>query len=669
MIIQRIKAEYYKTYKSLDLDLSVEADRPIILIGGQSGGGKTTLFEAIYGALYGLEITTEKEFKELFNVGVQDYVDKSIVLEIYFSGEVLNTTKQYCICRTYKVINGRVVENVKLCFDSNTYTYGSATPEKVKAENQKVVNKIIDANLPKELSNYFLFDAMNASKLVKENQINNLIQKNINSVMRFNRYQKMEKAASSLLEEEKAKRLENEQQEKEYKQLVADIDNLTIELDTHQSRYEKALLYSADNRQLYESLKQGENDEAINKGKIAQIQRKVDNLIDSERSYRDSVDALVKNLETDVVMVKLADTLKSEVELILSSKSQTEVSRKTIYDEVQLKDISQKIIAILTRRHLLNQEITVDSLVKDLQYEQEDNDVVHDRYSFLSDSDLTALRALSQTAVNCFLNLNEKKDGLEIELEDLPNWEREIQLLQGQLNGTDYTLIAEYEKNEREIAELKNKIVDTKNRIETLQRRKSSFDFQVSNRPDPKYDLLCKLPQFFKDLNNKLLRHRKQNIERRMKECLNKNLVVYRDMIGRVELSQNDNNISFKMFHVRGNEISLNQLNAASKQMVMQVLLKVLYELGDYEPPVMIDTVMGVLDKASRETIIQNYFPDLAKQTILLSTDTEITVERDFEKVASFISKTYTLHRDLEEQCTTITDDYFGERKEDYCDD
>ena len=46
MLIQRIKISNYKTYLSLDLDLTVDDDRPIILIGGANGGGKTTLFEA-----------------------------------------------------------------------------------------------------------------------------------------------------------------------------------------------------------------------------------------------------------------------------------------------------------------------------------------------------------------------------------------------------------------------------------------------------------------------------------------------------------------------------------------------------------------------------------------------------------------------------------------------
>ena len=69
MLIQRIKISNYKTYLSLDLDLTVDDDRPIILIGGANGGGKTTLFEAISGALYGLKIEKKEHFMELLNQG------------------------------------------------------------------------------------------------------------------------------------------------------------------------------------------------------------------------------------------------------------------------------------------------------------------------------------------------------------------------------------------------------------------------------------------------------------------------------------------------------------------------------------------------------------------------------------------------------------------------
>ena len=114
------------------------------------------------------------------------------------------------------------------------------------------------------------------------------------------------------------------------------------------------------------------------------------------------------------------------------------------------------------------------------------------------------------------------------------------------------------------------------------------------------------------------------------------------------------------MFHKAGNEISLNQLNAASKQIFIQVLLKVLRNLGDYNPPVMIDTVMGVLDEESRDVLMEEYFPGLAEQTILLCTTSEIRKEKDYAKLLPFISSTYTLMRDVEQQCTHVSSGYFG---------
>jgi DNA sulfur modification protein DndD len=119
-------------------------------------------------------------------------------------------------------------------------------------------------------------------------------------------------------------------------------------------------------------------------------------------------------------------------------------------------------------------------------------------------------------------------------------------------------------------------------------------------------------------------------------------------------------NFSIKLYHKAGNEISLNQLNSASKQIFIQVLLKVLRNLGDYNPPVMIDTVMGVLDEESREVMMEDYFPGLSEQTILLCTTSEIRKDKDYEKLEPFISRSYTLIRDVESQSTNVKEGYFG---------
>ena len=217
MKVKRIYIENYKTYRQLDLNLEVTDDRPIILIGGANGCGKTTLFDAIYHALYGLQVKTKREFEELFNAGVKNEVgleQKSIVLEVTFTGVVLGRETPYRLRRSYKMMDGRVLESNELNMDGNRFVYGSGSTAAQRSTNEEIVNKIISANLPAELSNYFLFDAMKTSELVKEEQINKLIIKNINSVMGFNKYAQMRKVAEAMLGEKKAERLENENQKR-----------------------------------------------------------------------------------------------------------------------------------------------------------------------------------------------------------------------------------------------------------------------------------------------------------------------------------------------------------------------------------------------------------------------------------------------------------------------
>ena len=221
MLIKRIKARNFKTYLNLDLDISVHQDRPIILIGGVNGGGKTTLFESIYGALYGLRIITAKQFRELLNAGATGKEDEKIELELHFSGKVLNEEQQYVLTRTYALNpSGNPVESVKLNMSGTIFVYGTATPPAQRAEQEAQVNKIIKANLPQELSRYFLFDAMEAGSLLKEDQLNRVIKENIENVMGFNKYLQLAKSSESLYQTMTAQRLQVENEKKEYLELL-----------------------------------------------------------------------------------------------------------------------------------------------------------------------------------------------------------------------------------------------------------------------------------------------------------------------------------------------------------------------------------------------------------------------------------------------------------------
>lgn len=670
MKIKKIHVENYKTYKLLDLDLEVTDDRPIILIGGGNGCGKTTLFDAIYHALYGLKIKDARQFEELFNAGVKNesgLLNKHIILEVTFSGMVLSQEQQYKLKRAYMLADGKVLESVTLNMGGNQFNYGSGTPQAQKSQSEEIVNKIIAANLPAELSNYFLFDAMKTSELVKEEQINKLIMKNINSVMGFNKYAQLRKVSETMLAEKKAERMANDKIREEYSQLTTQKQDLEKKIEELKDEYAAAINYANEHKEQYDHLKEGKNADDITRDQMRKIEQSLENTVRQETEYRQDIDNLAKDLETKVIFLKLASQLKTEVDVILHTKDEAKKQRANILSDEQIESFTRNLVRMIEERYFTSNKIDVLSLINELKRQQEDGDGVEDKYDFLTTDEVTQLDKLVNTAIiNPLTELDEKRIRLNQEIHEMPRQREHLREYQQALNGSDYTIIELYEANNKKIQELKDDIERKENEVKELGKKIATYDYDMPQIPDPQYDMLCKLPDFFKALSTKLLKAKKASIERMMRDQLNINLIVYAGFIGRVELSADDSDeISFKIFHKNNNEIYLSQLNAGAKQTVMQVLLKVLYNLGDYEPPVMIDTVMGVLDKESREVILERYFPDLAHQTILLSTDTEITAEHDFDKIQAYVSKTYTLHRDKENQCTTISEDYFGLRTRD----
>lgn len=661
MLIKKIKAKNFKTYLNLDLDISVYEDRPIILIGGANGGGKTTLFESIYGALYGLKINTVKQFKELLNAGALGSEDERIILELLFTGRVLNEEQQYVLTRTYALNpSGNPVESVKLNMNGTIFQYGTATPPSQRAEQEAQVNKIIKANLPQELSRYFLFDAMEAGSLLKEDQLNRVIKENIENVMGFNKYMQLAKSSESLYQTMTAQRLQVENEKREYLDLLEQKKTKETELSGLEFQLQDSLQYSVASKELYDNLKSGLNQDATIKNKIEQTKNQIGSIQKKEDIFKNDLDSFVKDFEINVCLPKLTEAIKSEVCLILKTKNEKLQQNNTNVNPEQIESISAAILQFLIQKNLLLKEIALSDIV-DHVIASTTNSNTHDKYDFLDFSEVKALEELLNLKTsNSFPSLNQQQVDLNLGLNQVSGLEYQIEQMKAQIAGRDYTLLKAYEENESNIKNLEIKIGEIKIEIGRIAKRLHQFDIQISQEPDPKYDTLGLLKGFFEDVANQLLKVKKQQIELKMKQDLNINLTAYRDVIDRVELSENLANLTFKIFHKAGNEIYLNQLNTASKQIVVQVLLKSLHEFGDYDPPVMIDTVMGVLDETSRTTVMENYFPELSHQTILLSSDSEIRPGSDFDKIEPFVSKAYTLQRDREKQLTDIIPGYFG---------
>ena len=665
MLIKYIKAKNYKTYKDLDLNLEVEDGKSIILIGGKNMCGKTTLFDAIGGALYGLDIKTAKQFKSLMNYayGANDeWKKQEIELEIMFMGYVLGQPKQYKLRRAYRIVNDRPAESIRLDFDSTTYVFGTYTEEASRKSQEEEVNKIIKANLPPELRDYFLFDALKVGMLVEQNQIDALIKDNIRSVMGFNKYLMLKDAAKRLLEEANAARLENDQQRQEYTELLAKLATAKSELQVMNDDKDKALSYSVENAQMYQQLLSGQKSDAGLKEKMAKTRQSIDVIINDEQQFNQRVKDFVTTLETEVFVPKIASLIAEEANEIISKKEAVAEKKKGLLTDKQIDSVTRQIVDIINKEYGGNGSINVDFVSKRVKETQAESMNIEDEYGYLSDDDIKLLKDMVTAKYgNAFIALDRERISLNQRVSDIPKLRENIETFKAQLAGDDYSLIKKYEENENKLKQLKLDIVAKERDIKHMEDKLDRFNFDENTTLDYKYETLKKLPGLFDTISERLLAARKNVIEQNMKEHLNRLIKELEGVVGRVELKVNSGDISFKIYHIKGNEIILDNLSAAGKQILIQVLLKELRDNGDYDPPVMIDSVMGNFDSDSRRAVLESYFPHLATQTILFSNDLEITPsEEGFGKLRPYIAKTYLLNHNRVEQYTTIDEGYFN---------
>ena len=598
---------------------------------------------------------------ELLNQGALNTAKPEISLQITFVGKVLGQQQKYILKRVYQLNpQGKPLESVSLNMNGNMYVYGTMTAPKDRVKAEQEINKIIKANLPQELSQYFLFDAMQSSELLKKNVFAQTIRDSFENVLGFKKYLQLKRAAEKLQQEWAQQRLEAEKEAQEYNELCAQKDKLTADLNTCIAEQDTKYKYLASVEVEYKRAKDGAQEASALNKKIQELASKIDDIVKRAATYAEDLKAFVDNIEIDLFLPKLASNLAQEINNILHIKEQLQKENTGAYPLETLKDVTNKIITYLKDLSLCSESVDEEQVVSHIVAIQNSTNK-DDPFGYLDEAEVTALSNLvKRTGSNQFIALDRQRQELEIQLSTLDNLRSQKQTLeQTQAGGNEY-LIQNYEAAQKQIEKLKGQEATLKADIQRLEKRIHQFDVQIQQEPDIKFDTLVKLKPLFEKIADSLLKKKKAQIESEMQQQLNKLLVSYKGHVAKVELSDSIEQFNIKLYHTAGNEISLNQLNAASKQIFIQVLLKVLRNLGDYNPPVMIDTVMGVLDNESRDALMEEYFPQLAEQTILLCTTSEIRTDSDYIKLEPFISKTYTLHRNVEAQNTTVEDGYFG---------
>lgn len=301
---------------------------------------------------------------ELLNQGALNTAKPEISLQITFVGKVLGQQQKYILKRVYQLNpQGKPLESVSLNMNGNMYVYGTMTAPKDRVKAEQEINKIIKANLPQELSQYFLFDAMQSSELLKKNVFAQTIRDNFENVLGFKKYLQLKRAAEKLQQEWAQQRLEAEKEAQEYNELCAQKDKLTADLNTCIAEQDTKYKYLASVEVEYKRAKDGAQEASALNKKIQELAGKIDDIVKRAATYAEDLKAFVDNIEIDLFLPKLASNLAQEINNILHIKEQLQKENTGAYPLETLKDVTNKIITYLKDLSLCSESVDEEQVV------------------------------------------------------------------------------------------------------------------------------------------------------------------------------------------------------------------------------------------------------------------------------------------------------------------
>lgn len=107
-----------------------------------------------------------------------------------------------------------------------------------------------------------------------------------------------------------------------------------------------------------------------------------------------------------------------------------------------------------------------------------------------------------------------------------------------------------------------------------------------------------------------------------------------------------------------GRSLAKSDLSAGEKQIYAIAMLWALARVSGRPLPFLIDTPLGRLDSDHRGNLVENYFPSVAHQVVILSTDTEID-RAYFRQLRPSVARSYHLHYDGAAGATQVLGGYF----------
>ena len=643
MKIRRLTLTNFGIYAYKNV-IDLKSDKPVVLIGGMNGRGKTTFLEAVLLALYGRRSFAVEESKLAFPKYLTNLVNKTdgtlttrLELEFEMRSESENTV--FTVIREW---------SLKTATPSlKTWVLKNDLSDQILSDNWDL---FVEEMLPSAIAPFFFFDGEKIAELAStENDAH--MKDSIKTLLGIHVIDQAI-ADTQRIVNNKKKLVKSDTFEKE----IADYEKRLSEAESNiKASKEQSAVLRAKSIKIESKLNQAEKTFTAMGGNLA-ITRK--ELITKQGILLERLDrADTHTMEVaagDLPLLLTLPLLKRALAVSSKEKEQRNIQAALEQLPTLFKEYTKGAKTDLKFDDFISyvkSTATNDSPI----YNMTDNGHYH--LSSLCSSLPTqqreeAVKALSErkkiqdelAEVENYLSLNVDETEAGKKHNEILQLTAELATIQEQLR---VALVAE--------------AADISTRDEIARSHKKLIESVVSNiegadetKRIVKYSGLA--VEVLQEYKVRLQKVKARNLALTMTDCF-KRLASKKNLIHDIQIDEAT--LDFHYYNGNGMEVNHKSFSAGEKQLLVISMLWALAICSKKQLPVIVDTPLARMDSVHRKALITSYFPCASEQTILLSTDSEVN-GRYYDMLKPFVGKEYTLMFDENSKRSAIETGYFG---------
>ncbi len=650
MIINQLQLHNFGVYAS-DNIFVFNSEKPVVLIGGMNGRGKTTFLEAILLALYGKNSFAVQESihgaygKYLkAHTNIADGTNESFV-ELEFSIEEDGKNNVYTVNRSWNTNVKYIKDKVTVKKNDNDDTF--------LAKNWTM---FVESILPSALANFYFFDGEKIAELA-ESDTSIQIKSSIKALLGINVIDLLENDITRIIKKmdseqtdsynesyiEELRRIKDEKAD-----ILKQIDDEIVELEKHLTRINKKIdkkteEFNAKGGQIASQSQELFSERITLNSEITKIQEKYLELAAGELpllmvedllfSIKNKAETERENKSMSVAVRKINQMFKEYSDK--TKQSSDEISQFIKYLKRQAKKKQTKSVFDLSENGYIQLSMLLSNQLENTQ----------NSYNSSKANEQKIMKRINEIDNYLSVDIDEKAIArLYKKIGELQNERMDIEIQIEAKKKQRVTANGECQKATTEFNRCVDKAIASMERGDDVQRIH-------------KYAL--KARQLAAKYKIELQRSKISNLADTMTRCYKK-ILGKKNLIDRIEMDAET--LDYHYIDVNGNEVMKSSLSAGEKQLMVIAMLWALAECSNKMLPVIIDTPLARLDSLHRKALIERYFPNASSQTVILSTDSEID-SNYYNIIKPFVSNEFTLVYDEIEKRSYVRTGYFEEEQ------